>query len=65
MGPHKINKLLDGKRHHHLDKASAYRMGKNLPNSTSNTGMIPKIYKEHEKLNIMKSNNLIKNGLQI
>lgn len=63
MGFYKINKFLDGKRYYYLDKVLVYRMGKNLFNLIFNIGMIFKIYKEYEKLNIMKLNNLIKNGL--
>lgn len=46
-GPHKTEKILYDKEDYHSDKVAACRMGEDFStNSTSNRGVISKIYKE-------------------
>ena len=49
-----------------MDKAAAYRKGKDFTNYASDKELVSKIYKELKiKLDIEKTNSPIKNGVQI
>lgn len=48
-----------------VGQKAVHRMEKLFTNSTSNKGLISKIYKGHRKQDINKLNNTVKNGVQI
>lgn len=47
MGALETEKLLWGKGHHHSDQVAAYTLGKVFSNYTSDRGLIPKLFEEH------------------
>jgi hypothetical protein len=51
MEPHETEKFLEDKGYHQLDIMSAYRIGRDFVNYTSDRGITPKyIYKELKKM---------------
>ena len=65
MGPHETEKLLEGKGYHQGGKAAAYIRGKDFTLSTSDKGLISKIYRELKKTRYEKNKSNFKNGVQI
>jgi hypothetical protein len=60
MGPHKIAKLLKGKRHRHKTKRPPKDWERIFTYPKSDRGLVSNICKEQKKLDSKKSNNLIK-----
>ena len=60
MGPHKVAKLLQGKRHCQQDKTTTNRFERVFTYPESDSGLISNIYKKLKKVDFRKSNNPIK-----
>jgi ubiquitin C-terminal hydrolase len=60
MGPHKVAKLLQGKRYRQQDKNTTKRLGKIFTYPKSDRGLISNIYNELKKVGSRISNNHFK-----